>query len=75
MPLLQALTLVTGDAQWSTWSGWVDTVYYVNESSNIQPNLTVALCKKTNRTRERQCDMSGKLGSGAYCKGQSTLFC
>ena len=64
----------TGDGMWSTWSEWVYTSLVDDENSFIYTNLTIAMCKKTIKSRQRQCSGAKSLESGVSgCNGEVEL--
>ena len=61
---------ITGDATWLGWSEWTTMTFEAYQNSFIETSLLVALCTKVNRTRERQCNTSMRLGAGTSCAGK-----
>ena len=68
--------LILGDSEWSAWSEWESSIFYENETSSLlEPlGLPVAVCKKLNNTRYRQCDETDISGRGTSCTGALSLL-
>ena len=48
------LFLLTGDSHWVDWSEWVDVDFLDEQRSHGLSSLNVAICKKTNKSREQK---------------------
>ena len=62
---------IAGDGEWNQWTNWVEVDFYAQQNGFLYPNLTIALCKKTNHTRQRSCKESLIKGNGKTCTGNS----
>ena len=58
-----------GDSQWSAWSIWSERSFDTYEDSMGHIGFDIAICKKTNITRQRDCRHSMKQGQGMTCSG------
>ena len=61
--------VVSGDGQWNEWLQWSMTSFSVYEKSIAHPYLDTALCHKTNKTRQRTCNIDKLSGQGNLCSG------
>ena len=64
---------VSDDGQWTEWSEWSIITFSTYEKSKAYTYLDTALCRKTNKTRQRTCNIDKLSGQGELCSGMSLV--